>query len=257
MVTTNTAIERSPATGASGPSLLEALVVGIEDDRARVRLTAGASAGESAARVAVPGYAPAEGDRVLVQPSDAGGLYVIGVIHAAVKASAELTTPSGATARAEGDAITLRDAAGRLVATFDGASGALAIVAEGDLRLSAPAGKVQIEAAGDVEIAAGGRVAQRAGESEVEIGPCAVAVRSPSLAVNAAAASLAIGHLELRAERIVERTVDAFRTVEGLLETRAKHARTLVARTFELFSRRTTIASEEDTRVDGKRVLLG
>jgi hypothetical protein len=98
-----------------------------------------------------------------------------------------------------------------------------------------------VEAATEVEVAAGETVR----------------LRGPSLVVSAAEAALAIGHYELRAERIVERTTDAFRTVEGLLETRAKHARVLVARTLELFGRRTTIASEEDTRVDGKRVLLG
>src|SRR5262249_13349033 len=98
----------------------------------------------------------------------------------------------------------------------------------------APAGRVVIEAAGDVEIAPGA-----------------------SLSVRAPKASGAVGHWELRAERIVERATDAFHTVEGLLETRARPARALCSRTFELLSRRTTIASEEDTRVDGKRVLLG
>lgn len=233
---TSAAVERS-SVDAALPA--EALVLGVEDDRVRVRLAAG-ERGERTARVALPGYAPAEGDRVLVQATaDPGAFYIIGVVRAS--RPAVVTTPSGASATADGDLLALRDAGGRVIATLDGSTGELRLAAEGDLRLSAPSGRVLIDAASDVEIEAGGRLAQRA----------------KSIAVAAERAAHAIGVFELRAERIIERTTDALRTAEGLLETRAKHARTIVARTFELASRRTTIASEEDTRVDGKRVLLG
>jgi hypothetical protein len=218
------------APGDAAASLpAEALVLGIEDDRVRVRAIT--SGGELRARVAVPGYAPAEGDRVIVQQVEGGGAFVLGVVHAARCSS--VTAPSGASASVEGDRIALRDAQGRVVVTFDGATGELCIAAEKDLRLAAPSGRVVVEAGSEVRLA------------------------GPSFVVSAAEAALAIGHYELRAERIIERTVDAFRTVDGILETRAKHARMLVARTLELFGRRTTIGSEEDTRIDGKRVLLG
>ena len=198
----------------AGSLPVEALVLGIEDDRVRLRAVPGG--GEIRARVAVLGYTPAEGDRVIAQEVEGGGAFVLGVVHASRRAC--VTAPSGASASIEGEAIALRDAAGRLLLTLDGATGELRLEAQKDLRLSAPAGKVVVEAS---------------------------------------AMSLAVGHYELRAERIIESTTDAFRAASGLLETRAKHARMIVSRTLELFGRRTTIASEEDTRIDGKRVLLG
>jgi hypothetical protein len=212
---TATAIDRGDL-GASLPT--EALVLGVEDDRIRVRPVTGAAGapGELRARVAVPGYVPAEGDRVLVQRAADGAVYILGVVHAGRGPS--IVTPAGASASIEGEVLALRDAGGRLVLTLDGRTGELSIVAGKDLRLSAPEGQVVVEAR---------------------------------------ALTLSVGHYELNAERILSRTVDAFHTATGVLETRAKHARTLVSRTFELLSRRTTIASEEDTRINGKRVLLG
>jgi hypothetical protein len=227
MMTTSTASERSAVTAP----LVEALVLAIEDDRVRVRLSSGERT-ERLARVALPSYAPAVGDRVLVQQvAETGAVYVTGVLCASRPPS--ITTPSGASATAEGDVLALRDAAGRVVVTLDGASGELRLAAEGDLRLSAPSGRVLVEAAGDVSL------------------------RGASLQINAAEASLAVGRWELRAERIIERSTEVLRTVEGLLETRAKFARLIVTRALELTGRRTTIISEEDTRIDGKRVLLG
>jgi hypothetical protein len=230
-MSTTTSTAQAPAE-ATGSLPVEALVLGIDDDRVRLRAVPGSGGGEIRARVAVPGYTPAEGDRVIVQQVEGGGAFVLGVVHAS-KRSSSITAPSGASASVEGERIALRDAEGRVIVTFDGVTGELSLAAEKDLRLAAPSGRVVIEAGSEVRL------------------------QGASLAVSAAEAALAIGHYELRAERIVERTVDAFRTASGLLETRAKHARVLVERTLELFGRRTTIASEEDTRVDGKRVLLG
>jgi hypothetical protein len=212
-MTTMAATDRGE-TGSALPR--EALVLGVEEDRILARTLP--DGGEIRARVAVVGYSPAEGDRVLLQRADGGAAYVLGVVHAPRATAASISTPSGARAEVEGDRIALRDAEGRLLLTLDGATGEIAIVSDKDLRLAAPAGRVVVEAS---------------------------------------AMSLSVGHYELSAERIVERTAEAFRTVEGLLETRAKHLRTVVARTLELYGRRTTIASEEDTRVDGRRVLLG
>jgi hypothetical protein len=210
---------------------VEALVLGIEDDRVRLRAVPGSGGGEMRARVAVLGYTPAEGDRVIAQEVEGGGAFILGVVHASRRAC--VTAPSGASASVDGDRIALRDAEGRVVVTLDGATGELSLSAEKDLRLAAPSGRVLVEAATEVRL------------------------QGASLAVSAAEAVLAVGHYELHAERIIERTTDALRTASGLVETRAKHARMIVERTLELFGRRTTVASEEDTRIDGKRVLLG
>jgi Protein of unknown function (DUF3540) len=229
-MSTTTSTAQAPGH-AAGSLPVEALVLGIEDDRVRLRAVPGSGGGEMRARVAVLGYTPAEGDRVIAQEVEGGGAFILGVVHASQRAC--VTAPSGASASVDGDRIAVRDAEGRVVVTLDGATGELCISAEKDLRLAAPSGRVLVEAATEVRL------------------------QGASLAVTAAEAALAIGHYELRAERIIERTTDAFRTASGLVETRAKHARMIVSRTLELFGRRTTVASEEDTRIDGKRVLLG
>ncbi len=69
--------------------------------------------------------------------------------------------------------------------------------------------------------------------------------------------SIETDELNVRAGRIVERSRDVFRTVEGILETRAHRARTVVSRLLEFSARRTSVVSEEETHIDGKRVLLG
>ena len=68
-----------------------------------------------------------------------------------------------------------------------------------------------------------------------------------------------ISPAERNVSLLTPRSRQAFllRTVEGLLETRARRARTLVDRGLELLARRTSVVSREDTRIDGKRVLLG
>ncbi len=129
----------------------------------------------------------------------------------------EVATASGAVARVEGETISLTSASGRLMVTYDAARDALVI-----------------EGAASLELCAEQRVS----------------ITAPSLELN-------VGSYELRAERIVERAKDVFRTVDRLLETRARRARTVVERLLELSARRTVITSEEDTRIDGRRVLLG
>lgn len=65
------------------------------------------------------------------------------------------------------------------------------------------------------------------------------------------------GRRELVAERVVERATDVYRQVSGLLQTTASRARTLVEGDHDLCAGRTNISSNEDTSIDGKRVLLG
>jgi hypothetical protein len=136
-----------------------------------------------------------------------------------------IATPGGATATVEGDAIALRAADGALVARYDAATGELLLSARTDVTVAAPRGTLSFQA--------------------------------ETLRFAATQATVEVERWELRANRVVERAVDVFRTVEGLAETHAKRMRTLVERTLELSGRRTSIVSKEDTRIDGKRVLLG
>jgi len=91
----------------------------------------------------------------------------------------------------------------------------------------------------------------------IELDAPEIRLRSESLEVDAGQTRWSVGRWELRAKQLVERAGDVLRHAEGLYETRARRARWLVDRTLELRSRRTFVASEQDTRIDGKRVLLG
>lgn len=144
---------------------------------------------------------------------------------AQVSSPTELTTPSGARAEVHGDALAIHAPDGALVAHYDAETGVLTLSGRAGVTISAKNGRIALD--------------------------------SDTLAITAKSARLTVGTWTLDAERIVERTVDAFRSVEGIAETQARRMRTIVERTLEFCSRRTTIASKEDTRIDGKRVLLG
>lgn len=94
----------------------------------------------------------------------------------------------------------------------------------------------------DVVVSAVGRVVLRAESVELR-GDQSVLVET--------------GRLETRARRIFEAAEDVYREAEGLSQTRAGRLRVLVEGALQLFARRTTLASEEETVVDGRRVLLG
>src|SRR5262245_39320679 len=85
-----------------GRALREALVLEAEQDgRVGLRLVVAGGAGrEVRARVAAPGYAATQGDRVLVADTDAGELFVIGVVVSAV--GPRLAGAGGASAAVEG-----------------------------------------------------------------------------------------------------------------------------------------------------------
>jgi Protein of unknown function (DUF3540) len=119
-----------------------------------------------------------------------------------------------------------------LTATYREGAGVELRVAEGDLTLVAP-----------------GRVTLRAG-TEVE-------TVSPTVRIEATSMLVSAGRHELCAERVVERAGDVYRHAEGLVEVTAERARTLVTGDHDLCAGRTTITSDADTIVDGKRVLLG
>ncbi len=134
-----------------------------------------------------------------------------------------LVAPSGATATIDGDAIALRDPEGRVVARYDGATGELVLSTQGTLRLEASTVRIDTDA----------------------------------FEVSAVTSRFDVERWELAARQLYERAGDAFRTAEGIVETRAHRCRTLVARGFELIAERSSIMSRQDTRIDGKRVLLG
>ncbi|AUX44350.1 uncharacterized protein SOCE26_058140 [Sorangium cellulosum] len=274
---------------AEAPPAEVATVVALgEAGRAEVRVSDGSGRTEAVpARVAqIAGYRPSPGDRVLVT-RDREAWYVIAVLHAASPPG--LALPDGATAEVRGEALEVRDPAGRLVIRYAGGAAEVASP-ERDLVLSAPNGRVvlrsgmdvAIEARRDVTHRAGRRVELGAGDAAapaaVRVEPASVHVETPRLTVAARKSRLAtgeatifarsiattaehvaenVGRYELQATRLVERTRETLREVEDLLEARIGRARTLVRGVFTLHTRRTAMVSTEETSVDGKRVLLG
>lgn len=207
-----------------------------------------------------------------------------------------LELPDGACAEVVGEALELRDATGALLVRYRNGS-AEVHAPSGDLTLAAPHGRVRLSAALDVEIDAARDLVQRGGrDARLDAGrsvSCAAGtgehrqleLRSGEATLEAAELRLRAGHTELTsgrltvvahhishtasvlaqnveryelvAERLVEKTRHSMRDVAELLQTRAGRVRTVVRSTFALWSKRTTLRSQDDTSIDGRKVLLG
>ena len=266
-----------------------ATIVGLDEaGRAEVRISAPSGRTEplTARLAAIAGYRPSVGDRVLIA-AGGDGPYVIAVLHAVSPLS--IAAPDGATAQMLNGALEVRDPGGRLLVRY--ADGAAEISApERDLRLSAPHGRVVIEAGMDVAIEAARDLSQRAGRRldlgagavdatpQLRIDPAATRVKATKLEVETRSSRLVTGQAtilarsiattaeqlatsvsryELTATKLVEKTRDAFRDVADLLQIRARRSRTIIADTSTSHARRTVLVSSEETTIDGKKILLG
>src|SRR5215831_9899006 len=150
----------------------------------------------------------------------------------------ELVTRSGMAAQLErapsGDILKIRDPAGRLLIEIRDDSHTVVIgVAEGDLELRADKGRVKIAGAEGVEIA---------GKS--------VSVRAEHL-------RQAIGVLETRAKRVIEKAGDVYREVEGLSQLRAADVRIVATETFRALAERFRLRTKKDVKIDGEKIYLG
>jgi hypothetical protein len=205
---------RLPRAVARGRIRVDVLVV---VDEHTVLVRAGASPAEAIvpAAIAVPGYVPAVGDRVVVERDEEGWL-VLGVLGPA----------------------RLRQASFGLVATP---------LPNGGVELRAPAGDLTFAASGTIALCSG-EIALRAGE---------VVTAAERVETVAAEVVTRAGRIAIDAERVVEHAGDTYRRADGLAELQAGRARTLVDGACQIVAGRTSITSNEDTVVDGARVLLG
>jgi hypothetical protein len=194
-------------------------------------------------------------------------------IHPEPADPVRIALPDGGAVTVEEGAVTIADAAGRVLVRWqDGAAEILAPA--GDLTLAAPAGKVVLRAAREVEIAAGpeaaapqisvgavetkvtsARLAVASEQADVAVGDAAVVARR--IATTASAIVQKVERYELLATRLVEKTRDAFRDATDLAQTRVGRARTIVKDAYALYTKRTSLTSTEDTSIDGNKVLLG
>jgi hypothetical protein len=209
---------------------------------------------------------------------------------------APLRTRDGASAelRAEGgrELLTVRDRRGAIVFEYDPDRGTGTLtMPEGDLRLAAPAGHIQLLAGKGVECVSAGEIALRSrtattmvahapgtAVSAVRVAAGHVAVATAELAVQGARAEIRIdearyagrllattletaqhvvGKLETTAATIVERAADVFRQVRGLHQLRAGRFRALVEGAVDLGGGRLSFLARDEVRVDGKKINLG
>jgi hypothetical protein len=235
----------SPVPAAATPAVIVAVEPELE---ARVLPPASA---RFPVRVAIA-YTPSVGDRVLLV-SDGRESYVIGVLHA------REVDAGGVRAVAAGDALEVRDGAGRLLARFK--DGAAEIETEGDLSLTAR-GHLRLRSEREVTVEAPVRIALDSDRLELRARHAELAAARAdavvgSLSTTARRIATNAERIELTAERIVERAHSVLHEVQDVLEQRAGKVRTLVARAWSLRSQRTRMRSEDDTTIEGKKILLG
>lgn len=177
---------------------------------------------------------PAARKKSAVSSAARGGAPVLSVVQ-------EHPLADGATVRITGGtAAEIRDREGRLLVRYEDGHAEIA-APTGDLRLAAPQGRVVIQAGTDIQLDTAGEVTVKAERFFTKV---------RVLAQHA-------DRLEVSAGRILEKAREAYQDVEELLQTRAGRIRALVEDAYHLQSRRTSIASKEDTSIDGKKVLLG
>jgi hypothetical protein len=282
-----TRLEREPAQ-ASGERA--ATVSAVEGDA--LELTHASGERRAARRGLVVGWSPRVGDRVLTARVDDED-WIVAVLLAG--APPTLVGPDGSRATLTDQGLELCDAAGRLLARTSRAGTTLEAPA-GDLVLRAPAGRVRIEAGLDVELGAARDVITTASRDKLdrarrnlelsagrdepqlrlspkatELSGEALSLRGRSLELAADALSLVArtlaskaletkhdaGRWEVSAGTSVERARESFREVVGLAHTRVGRAKTLVSELFSVRAKRSELTSEDDTVIDGRKVLLG
>ncbi len=163
----------------------------------------------------------------------------------------------------------VRDAGGRLLVRYVDGRAEIAAPA-GDLVLSAPSGRVVLSAGTDVCVEAARDLTQKAGHRadveaerltvttrEAHVKTYQASVTAERILTTARALSQTVERLEVSATRLFERTRESYRETSGLVQTRAGRLRAVVEDAFSLTAKRTTIASKEETSIDGKKVLLG
>lgn len=101
---------------------------------------------------------------------------------------------------------------------------------------------------GDLELRARGRLRLVGGEVEIE---------GATVSVTAERLRQAVGVLETRANRILERAKDTYRDVDGLSQLRAGHVRTVARQTFRVLADRLRMKAKKDAAIDGEKIFLG
>lgn len=147
------------------------------------------------------------------------------------------------------------------IRTRAGASAALEAIEGRDLlRVRGPDGRLLVEVAedgsvtlcvprGDLRLRAEGRVCIEGAEG--------VEIKGPLVHVEASNLRHVVGVLETRARRIVERTKDAYRDVEGVSQLRAGQVKLVAKKTLRVMAERLRFRAQKDAKVQGEKIYLG
>ncbi len=211
--------------------------------------------------------------------------------------SHEITTEDGASARIEqrheGEVLAVRDRVGRLMFEYDATNGrGMLVMAEGDLRLCAPRGAIELFASQGIRVASPGEVSiasstsialdaaepdneKRAsirlegGQADVESQTLKVQSSNTELSLgeaHAVASSLSavVDRAELKfqevtrtAGRVIEQAENVFQRVGELYELKAGRLRSLVKGALWLKGEDVTMLAKNDVRIDGEHINLG
>jgi hypothetical protein len=217
---------------------------------------------------AVPTGAHAVGARVLVALG-AEGAWVLRELGPTEPKDPRpvVESPSGARAAVEGEALVVRDAAGRVL--FEHGPSGAAVHVQRDLALAVD-GKLRLEASDGVELACG--------EERLALAPKQTALSSARLSVTAGDASLqaarasvvaaaletvaesargTFGRLEVKAARIVERAHETYREATEAAHSRAGRMRVIADGAYQLFAGRARLRADEELALDGEQIRLG
>lgn len=277
----------------SAPALLPATVKSVSHGRVWLELAGQAPA---SALVAVPApYVPRAGDSVLVAPGPAGERYVVGVLVALREATPPLMLQDGTSASVaqgpEGEVLSVRDSAGRLVFEHHTAAHRSVVHAQGNLELRADEGGILLSARDAVRVHSEREVRLESNHS-VKLGTTPVGERPAStLSMDARGTRLDTSHLEthastaraevdeaslsaralsttchtvrhavdvleVKAGRILESAENVYREVKDLAQTRAGRMRLVAEASFHLFGRRTLFKAKEDLKLKADKIHL-
>lgn len=179
----------------------------------------------------------------------------------------EITTHDGTSARLEqrpeGEALTIRDRAGRLLFEYDAATGRGSLtMPEGDLRLCTPRGSIELVAAQGIRADAGGEVsissqklAVETEASKLRLGETEAWARSLASVVERA--ELRFGEVTKSAVRVIDQAENLYQRVGQLCEIKAGRLRALVSESLWMKGDDVTLLAKKDVRIDGDRINLG
>lgn len=207
----------------------------------------------------------------------------------------EIKTQDGASARLEqrdeGETLAIRDRTGRVLFEYDASSGRGTLtMPEGDLRLCAPRGAIELYAARGIRAASGGELALSSAvaveldvtgaeqKSSLRLEGGAAEIRAGKLGVHASQSELSLGDARAwantlhatvdRAElsfgevartagRVIEEAENLYQRVSELYELKAGRLRALVKDSIWMKGEDVTVLAKSDVRIDGEHINLG